>query len=76
LRSCGTNATPSALISRGGRPAIDVPPSRTRPRLGASTPAMTLSSVDLPAPLGPMTPTISPRSTSRSTPLSTSSAAL
>ena len=27
---------------------------RTRPRLGASTPAMTFSSVDLPAPLGPM----------------------
>ena len=57
----GTKATPSALISRGA-PALNrgVSFRRTRPRLGASTPAMTLSSVDLPAPLGPITLTISP----------------
>ena len=36
------------------------PSSLTLPAFGCSSPAMALSSVDLPAPLGPMMPTISP----------------
>jgi len=74
--SCGTNAIPSALISRGARPVMSRPSSRTAPRLGRRMPATTLRSVDLPAPFGPMMPTISPRSTERSTPLRISSAAV
>ena len=44
------------------------PLMRMLPRPGLSKPAMDLSRVDLPAPLGPMTPTISPASTEKSTP--------
>ena len=73
--SCGTKATPSAETSRGGRPPMARSPSRTLPRRGARMPATTLSSVDFPAPLGPMMLTISPFATERFTPLSTSSAA-
>src|SRR6185312_13989025 len=44
-------------------------PSKTmRPSLGRRSPAMQLKKVDLPAPLGPMRPTISPLSTWRSAP--------
>src|SRR5262249_8450351 len=44
-------------------------PSKTmRPSLGRRSPAMQLKKVDLPAPLGPMRPTISPVSTWRSAP--------
>jgi len=41
---------------------------RTSPLRGVKSPAMVFSSVDLPAPLGPMIATISPVSTRRSTP--------
>ena len=40
----------------------------TLPALARKTPANRLSSVDLPAPDGPSSPTISPGATSRSTP--------
>ena len=45
-------------------------PTRTRPAVGASIPESTASSVDLPEPLAPTTATISPSSTSRSSPWS------
>ena len=61
-------------MSRGARPPMDSPLRRMLPRPGFSNPAMDFSSVDLPAPFGPMMPTISPISTEKSTPLSTSSA--
>src|SRR5690348_2845010 len=44
------------------------PSKRMRPSLGRRSPAMQLKKVDLPAPLGPMRPTISPLSTWRSAP--------
>ena len=44
-----------------------VPSSSTVPAVGSWTPAMILTSVDLPAPLSPTSATISPVYTSRST---------
>ena len=40
-----------------------IPLTLTLPSVGLSTPAITLSKVDLPAPLKPSTPTLSPFST-------------
>ena len=48
--------------------------SRSGPESGASTPEMTLASVDLPAPLSPTSATTSCACTSRSTPTSASTA--
>ena len=44
----------------GERPVISSPSSQTRPEVGGKRPAMTLNSVDLPAPFGPIRPVIEP----------------
>src|SRR5581483_3004693 len=49
---------------------MSCPASSTRPSSGRSKPLRTLTSVDLPAPFGPISPTTSPRESSRSTPRS------
>jgi hypothetical protein len=46
-----------------GSPAIACPANRIAPALGFTVPVMTLNSVVLPAPLGPMTARTSPSST-------------
>src|SRR5262249_59268043 len=43
-----------------------IPSNRTRPVVGAVSPARQLKKVDLPAPLGPIKPMISPSATVRS----------
>src|SRR6516164_9366922 len=43
-----------------------IPSNRTRPPVGTMSPARQLNSVDLPAPFGPISPTISPLATVRS----------
>ena len=50
------------------------PSAVIRPVVGRSTPATVLSSVVLPAPLPPITVTISPARTSSETPCSTATA--
>src|SRR6516162_8599273 len=45
---------------------MSAPSNSTRPPLGGNTPAIMLKSVVLPAPFGPMMPTISPASTEKS----------
>src|SRR5262245_11066873 len=50
-----------------GSPVMSSPAKMTRPALGLSTLLIRLKTVDLPAPFGPMTARISPRSTVRST---------
>ena len=58
-----------ALAAAPGAEHVPVAPaSDTCPRSGASTPASSFSSVDLPAPLGPTTPTTSPGATVREMP--------
>jgi hypothetical protein len=54
---------PSAQTSCGVSPLTGALLKRTAPLVGASSPAMRLNSVDLPAPLGPMIARISPRKT-------------
>ena len=52
---------PSAAMSRERRPASEAPPTkRTSPPLNGSRPEIRLKVVDLPAPLGPISPTICP----------------
>ena len=53
-------ARPRRPSSCGGRPVTSSPPSSTRPRVGRWKPVSTLTSVVLPAPLGPMSPKTSP----------------
>jgi len=67
-------ATPRRLMISGDRPVMSSPRKRTRPAVGAWSPLITLKSVDLPAPLGPMTEKISPGRTSNDTPLRAASA--
>src|SRR5258707_9917442 len=55
---------PAAQIRCGGSPVMSRPSSVTRPALGAWKPAMAANRVVLPAPLGPISPTISPAPTS------------
>ena len=57
----------------GASPVISLPSRKMRPSSGGSSRLMQRSSVDLPEPLGPITQTTSPRSTSRLTPRRTSS---
>src|SRR5215510_1191064 len=54
---------PRRLISYGSRVWISRSPSAMRPRRGCRKPKMVFSSVDFPAPFGPMTPVIDPGST-------------
>ncbi len=63
-RPSGTSATPERAICSGA-PRSGAPRSRISPRWTGTRPMIALSVVDLPAPLGPISPTISPRSTRR-----------
>src|SRR3954466_14825770 len=51
------------------RPVMSSPRSRTRPAVGGCIPVMTLNSVVLPAPFGPMSPVIVPGCTEKVAPL-------
>ncbi len=72
LRSCATWTIPWERSAADDRRAISVSPSRIDPARGFSSPLSTLSTVDLPAPFGPITHVISPSAISRSTPRRTS----
>src|SRR6476619_7091348 len=63
---------PRSMRRWGSMPAMDSPSSSMRPALGARKPQMVFTTVDLPAPLRPMRPLISPAFTSRETSRSTS----
>ena len=56
-------ATPSRLTAWNGLPVMSWSPSTMRPDDGASMPHITLMSVVLPAPLGPITPMMPPAGT-------------
>jgi len=60
-------ATPRRLSTSGRSPVIARPSKRTSPVSGARKPVTRLKSVVLPAPFGPMSPTIAPASTSKLT---------
>src|SRR5262245_9437881 len=62
--------TPRRAIACGGRPVIEAPSSRTSPAVGGNSPVMTLISVVLPAPFGPISARISVLGSVRSTPSS------
>ncbi len=69
-KGCTTwKARPSPRWQRSAvaRPLRSRPSSATVPAVGASRPEIRLSSVDLPAPFGPMMAKISPRATSKET---------
>ena len=53
-------AIPSRARWCGETRVMSAPPSRTRPWVGGCSPVMTLNSVVLPAPLGPMSPFTAP----------------
>src|SRR3954447_11449743 len=57
------------LRRSGGTPVIDRPATRISPDVGSSKPAIILRIVLLPQPDGPSSEKNSPRSTTRSTPL-------
>ena len=65
--SCGTSAQTRATWRRGAA-AGSSPPVRTAPPCGVSSPATSRMSVDLPAPLGPSSPTNSPWRAEKETP--------
>src|SRR5262245_19144753 len=58
---------PRRAIRCAGWPAISAPAKRMEPDVGTRTPLSTLTSVVLPAPLGPINPRISPGSTAGET---------
>ena len=60
---------PRSSTWRGGRPSIGASLNEIEPSRGFSRPLIALSTVDLPAPLGPMMQVIVPDSSRRSTPL-------
>src|SRR4051812_11709220 len=70
-RPSGTIATPHEQTRWVATPQTSVPPTAIRPRVRVWSRAMALTRVDFPAPLGPMTQTVSPAPTSRSTSHST-----
>ena len=72
LRSWGTCTIPSSSTLRGLSPAIGRSPYVIVPLLGFSRPLIARSTVDLPAPFGPIRHVIRSGSTSRSRPRSTS----
>src|SRR5271165_404491 len=69
---CGTCTTPARRTSRGLLPVRGSPRCSTRPSRGRSTPLITASSVDLPAPLGPTMHVMAPAGTSKETSCRTS----
>ncbi|MNS84607.1 hypothetical protein D3C72_1184400 [compost metagenome] len=60
-------ASPSRATARCGMPAMSCSRKRTWPALIGSVQVSRLNMVDLPAPLGPMRPMISPALTSKLT---------
>ena len=60
LRPWGTKAMPRASSSLGEMPLISSPSSSTLPWRGLSRPNRVLSTVDLPAPLGPSSSVMAP----------------
>src|SRR3984957_6904680 len=54
LRSCGTCTKPRASVARGEAPVMSSPPNETEPARGRSNPLTHLSTVDFPAPFGPI----------------------
>src|SRR5574341_855896 len=59
---------PRRAMRYGGRRVMAAPPRRTWPADGRIRPLMTLKSVVFPAPLGPISPTISPGAIRKQTP--------
>src|SRR5580698_8625585 len=59
---------PARAWASGEARVISSPSNRMRPVVGSASPAMQLKNVDLPAPFGPINPTISPSATDRSAP--------
>src|SRR5215475_71847 len=59
--------TPSRAMACGGRPVRGRPRKRTCPLVGARKPVIRLKHVVLPAPFGPIKPTIAPSSTAKLT---------
>src|SRR5688572_758914 len=73
-RPSGTSATPCCTILWLGCRMSSAPSKTTLPLRLRSVPVRAASSVDLPAPFGPSSATVSPLSTERSTPWSTGAA--
>jgi len=71
-RPSGACAMPRATISCGASSFSRSPSNTIWPTVGLGRPQMVISRVDLPAPLAPISDTISPAATSRSTPRSAS----
>src|SRR5919198_3196935 len=70
-RRSSTWAIPSTTVWCGGRPSMRRSRKVIRPVRGVSNPEIVFISVDLPAPFGPRTHTISPGSTRRAAPHNT-----
>src|SRR5438876_2034745 len=68
-RPSGTSATPARATVSGRWPRIEWPSSRISPACAGTSPMIACNVVDLPAPFGPIKPTISPSATARSRPL-------
>ena len=62
-RPSGTSATPARATCSGRRPTRERPCNRTSPAAAGTRPMIACSVEDLPAPFGPINPTISPLST-------------
>ena len=71
-RPSGTCTRPRRTTCSGDRPSIGAPSNSIRPAEARWIREMHISVVDLPAPLAPISETISPARTSRSMPCSTS----
>ena len=69
-RPSGLCAIPPPTISCGGAIVMSRPSKRMRPCRGRLSPLIARSVVDLPAPLAPISVTISPAPTRSETPLS------
>ena len=67
-RPSGTSAMPERATVSGARPRMESPRSFTSPACTGQRPMIAWSVVDLPAPFGPIRPTISPSSISRDSP--------
>ena len=52
---------PASSMRRGAKPVVSAPSNVTLPERTPSRPNTVLNSVDLPAPLGPITVVIAPR---------------
>ena len=72
-RPCGTKEMPSCTISCVAAESRS-PRQCTSPSTTGARPMIAFSTVDLPAPFGPISATTSPRCTSSETPLSATTA--